>query len=130
MSSTWVSSWPIIEYYFANVFITFLLSHILHVTNHDDLVQGMRSRIEATINRRIASFYSDRIRENEWIVINTFSVCLHDEGIHKTSHDYRICFMDQTIVTKVLGLAVIPYYDFTPFDYIIERIVSTGVLVG
>jgi len=90
----------------------------------------MRSRIEATINRRLASFYSDRIRENEWIVINTFSVRLHNEGIHATSHDYRICFMDQTIVTKVSGLPAIPYYDFTPFDYIIERTVSTGVLVG
>nr|AAF18617.1 putative replication protein A1 [Arabidopsis thaliana]AAM15355.1 putative replication protein A1 [Arabidopsis thaliana] len=91
--------------------------------------RGMRSRIEATINRRLASFYSDRIRENEWIVINTFSVRLHNEGIHATSHDYRICFMDQTIVTKVSGLPAIPYYDFTPFDYIIERTVSTGVLV-
>nr|AAM15249.1 putative replication protein A1 [Arabidopsis thaliana] len=89
----------------------------------------MRSRIEATINRRIASFYSDCIRENEWIIINTFSVRLHDEGIHTTSHDYRICFMDQTIVTKVLGLAAIPYYDFIPFDYIVEKTVSTGVLV-
>ncbi|KAG7640957.1 Nucleic acid-binding OB-fold [Arabidopsis suecica] len=90
---------------------------------------GLRSRIEATINRRLASFYSDRIRENEWIVINTFSVRLHNEGIHATSHDYRICFMDQTIVTKVSGLPSIPYYDFTPFDYIIEKTVSTGVLV-
>ena len=130
MSLTWVSSLPIIEYYFANVFITFLLPHTLIVTNHHNFVQGMRSRIEATINRRIASFYSDCIRENEWIIINTFSVRLHDEGIHKTSHDYRICFMDQTIVTKVLGLAVIPYYDFIPFDYIVEKTVSTGVLVG
>nr|AAD24659.1 putative replication protein A1 [Arabidopsis thaliana] len=91
--------------------------------------RGMRSRIEGTINRRLASFYSDRIRENEWIVINTFSVRLHNEGIHVTSHDYRICFMDQTIVTKVSGLPAIPYYDFTPFDYIIERTVSTGVLM-
>jgi len=94
------------------------------------MVQGCRPRIEATINRRIASFYFDRIRENEWIVINTFSVRNHDEGIHTTSHDYRICFMDQTIVTKPSGLAAILYYDFTPFDYIIEKTVTTGVLVG
>nr|AAD26957.1 putative replication protein A1 [Arabidopsis thaliana] len=84
--------------------------------------RGMRSRIEATINRRLASFYSDRIRENEWIVINTFSVRLHNRPLLPKFQDclqYRIMIL-LLLTTSSRG-------QFLP-EYVIGALIEVGNL--
>ncbi|XP_020891273.1 uncharacterized protein LOC110231016 [Arabidopsis lyrata subsp. lyrata] len=90
---------------------------------------GSRSRIEATIDRRLAPFYIDRIKENEWKIVTTFLVRNVADPVRATSHDYGIWFMDRTVVTNALRRDPISFYDFTQFDYILEKTVDTKVLV-
>ncbi|CAL9216567.1 unnamed protein product, partial [Arabidopsis halleri] len=37
--------------------------------------------------------------------------------------------MDRTVVTNALPMDAISFYDFTPFDYIMEKTVDKNVLV-
>ncbi|KAG7588868.1 Nucleic acid-binding OB-fold [Arabidopsis suecica] len=90
---------------------------------------GSRSRIEATIDRRLAPFYIDRIKENEWKIVTTFLVRNVADPVRATSHDYGIWFMDRTVVTNALRRDPISFYDFTQFDYILEKTVDKKVLV-
>ncbi|KAG7572562.1 hypothetical protein ISN44_As09g009230 [Arabidopsis suecica] len=90
---------------------------------------GSRSRIEATIDRRLAPFYLDRLKENEWKIITSFSVRKNADPVKTTSHEYGIWFLDRTVVTNALRRDAFNFYDFTQFDYIIQKTVDKNVLV-
>ncbi|KAG7552562.1 Zinc finger PMZ-type [Arabidopsis thaliana x Arabidopsis arenosa] len=91
--------------------------------------RGSRSRIEATIDRRLAPFYLDRLKENEWKIITSFSVRKNADPVKTTSHEYGIWFLDRTVVTNALRRDAFNFYDFTQFDYIIQKTVDKNVLV-
>lgn len=62
--------------------------------------------------------------------MTTFLVRNVADPVRATSHDYGIWFMDRTVVTNALRRDPISFYDFTQFDYILEKTVDKKVLVG
>lgn len=114
--------------------LLFFYQHTTHLLKsyllfHHNL-QGSRSRIEATIDRRLAPFYLDRLKENEWKIITSFSVRKNADPVKTTAHEYGIWFLDRTVVTNALRRDAFNFYDFTQFDYIIQKTVDKNVLVG
>jgi len=88
------------------------------------------TQIEATIGPRFSAFYFDRIKENQWKTITTFLVRPNCEAIKTTPHQFRILFMDHTIVTSSTPRETGLLNKFTPFDYIVDDVVGNDTLVG
>ncbi|CAB78932.1 hypothtetical protein [Arabidopsis thaliana] len=87
------------------------------------------TQIEATIGPRFSAFYFDRIKENQWKTITTFLVRPNCEAIKTTPHQFRILFMDHTIVTSSTPRETGLLNKFTPFDYIVDDVVGNDTLV-
>ncbi|CAB78013.1 putative transposon protein [Arabidopsis thaliana] len=92
--------------------------------------ENRNNRIEATVDRRLAPFYGDRFVENEWKTITSFLVRKSTDSVRATKHEYGILFMDRTIVVQAPPRSPpVPDFDFTPFDYILEKSAYKNVLV-
>nr|AAD28658.1 putative replication protein A1 [Arabidopsis thaliana] len=87
------------------------------------------TQIEATIRPRFSPFYFDRIEKNQWKTISTFLVRPNCEPIRTTPHEFRILFMDHTIITSSTSRATDLLNKFTPFDYIVDDVVGKHTLV-
>jgi len=61
--------------------------------------------------------------------ITTFNVRPNCEAI-RTTQEFRILFMEQTVVTSSTTRDTVLLNNFTPFDYIVEETVPKDTLVG
>ncbi|CAL9225760.1 unnamed protein product [Arabidopsis halleri] len=85
--------------------------------------------IEAVIGKTFSDHYYNFINLGDWITIMRFRVLLNSNPVRATSHDYKICFLEDTVVRKTADVSANPHRAFVSFSSIIDDTIDTSVLV-